>query len=110
MIYRQYQQETPGFVSSHSGYETSKGGWSNAGISPLSGAVCLVVVIICATVYILVFKYHCYHGQCNFSQGTGRQLHLFSNALWQRNQKARSEFTIVTTQRLLHVAELISLP
>lgn len=68
------------------------------------------VVIICATVYILVFKYHCYHGQCNFSQGTGRQLHLFPNVLWQRNQKARSEFTIVTTQRLLHVAELISLP
>lgn len=87
-----------------------QGDWSNAGISPLSGAVCQVVVIICATVYILVFKYHCYHGQCNFSQGTGRQLHLFPNALWQRNQKARSEFPIVTTQRLLHVAELISLP
>lgn len=83
-----------------------------------SGTVCqvvvlicaTVVVIICATVYILVFKSRCYHGQCNFSQGTGRQLHLFPNVLWQRNQKARSEFTIVTTQRLLHVAELISLP
>lgn len=66
---------------SESFYETSEGDWSNAGISPLSGAVCQVVVTICATVYNLVLKCRRYHGQRNFSQGTGRQFHLFPNVL-----------------------------